>query len=174
MELNIQIDRRHAYMILFVLVLGFASVLVFSQSDPIQGHHAEEITPGTFSGGGDYIFPSDSKVGIGTENPDKRLEVNGYVKGSSGLCIGDECLNSWYVKGGFYGAAVVIHTDFAQTGIIRCQGPRDEPLIWPIYCPTETSTPECHEGFSRVLTGKSGGQGGGVYESFYSCMYDPR
>ena len=64
-------------MILFVLVLGFATVLVFSQSSPIQGHPAEEITPGTFSGGGDYIFPAGSKVGIGTASPQELLHVQG-------------------------------------------------------------------------------------------------
>ncbi|MEA1924504.1 MAG: hypothetical protein U9M95_01400 [Candidatus Altiarchaeota archaeon] len=75
MELNININRRHTYMILFVLVLGFASILVFSQGGPIQGHPAEEITPGTFSGGGDYVFPADSNVGIGAASPAGKLDL---------------------------------------------------------------------------------------------------
>ncbi|MEA1925562.1 MAG: hypothetical protein U9M95_06810, partial [Candidatus Altiarchaeota archaeon] len=77
MELNININERHVHMILFVLVLGFASVLVFSQGTPIQGHPAEEITQGTFAGGGDYIFPLGSKVGIGETNPEEELHVGG-------------------------------------------------------------------------------------------------
>ncbi|OYT53531.1 MAG: hypothetical protein B6U72_05360 [Candidatus Altiarchaeales archaeon ex4484_2] len=174
MEFNIQIEGRHAYMILFVLVLGFASVLVFSQSSPIQGHSAEEITSGVFAGGGDYIFPTDSKVGIGINNPDKRLEVNGYVKGSSGLCIGDDCLNSWYINSGFYGAAVVRWSDKDETSISFCRAPRNEGTIGPIHCPDTHSLPECDSGFRRVLTGKSDGQGGGLYESYYSCMRDDR
>ena len=87
MEIKINIEREHVYMILFVLVLGFASLLVFSQSSPIQGHPAEEILSGTFAGGGDYIFPSGSNVGIGTENPNAKLDVSGAVKlGSQDIC----------------------------------------------------------------------------------------
>jgi len=87
MEINIQIDRKHTYMILFVLVLGFASILVFSQGSPTQGHPAGEITSGTFAGGGDYIFPAGSKVGIGEINPKTQLDVDGAVKvGSQDTC----------------------------------------------------------------------------------------
>ena len=90
MEFNIQIEGRHAYMILFVLVLGFASVLVFSQGGPIQGHPAEEITPGTFSGGGEYIFPAGSKVGIGGTSPQADLDM-----GAGGIRLGDVTKYAW-------------------------------------------------------------------------------
>jgi len=38
-------------------------------------------------------------VGIGTTNPNPqaKLDVAGYVRGSSGLCIGDDCRTSWPV-----------------------------------------------------------------------------
>jgi len=34
-------------------------------------------------------------VGIGTTTPTQKLDVNGYVKGRDGLCIGDNCRSSW-------------------------------------------------------------------------------
>ncbi len=34
-------------------------------------------------------------VGIGTTNPSQKLDVAGYVKGQSGLCIGNDCRTSW-------------------------------------------------------------------------------
>ncbi|MEA1924507.1 MAG: hypothetical protein U9M95_01415 [Candidatus Altiarchaeota archaeon] len=90
MELNININGRHVHMILFVLVLGFASVLVFSQGTPIQGHHAEEITPGTFGEGGDYIFPTGSKVGIGGTSPQADLDM-----GAGSIRLGGVTRTNW-------------------------------------------------------------------------------
>ena len=34
-------------------------------------------------------------IGIGTITPTQKLDVNGYVKGRSGLCIGNDCRTSW-------------------------------------------------------------------------------
>jgi hypothetical protein len=34
-------------------------------------------------------------VGIGTPNPTQKLDVEGYVRGSQGLCIGNDCRTSW-------------------------------------------------------------------------------
>jgi len=62
-NVNFNIGRRHAYGIMVVLVLCSLAVYVFSQSPPIQGHPAEEISPGTFQQG-DYVFPSGDRVGI--------------------------------------------------------------------------------------------------------------
>ncbi len=39
-------------------------------------------------------------VGIGTTSPSQKLDVAGYVKGQSGLCIGDDCRTSWPSGGG--------------------------------------------------------------------------
>ena len=44
---------------------------------------------------GSLIFGDDGKVGIGITGPTQKLDVDGYVKGRSGLCIGDDCRNSW-------------------------------------------------------------------------------
>jgi len=40
------------------------------------------------------------KVGIGTTVPSQKLDVIGYVRGSSGLCIGSDCRSSWPSGGG--------------------------------------------------------------------------
>ena len=34
-------------------------------------------------------------VGIGTPSPTQKLDVAGYVKGQTGLCIGNDCRTSW-------------------------------------------------------------------------------
>lgn len=34
-------------------------------------------------------------VGIGTTAPTQKLDVEGYVKGRTGLCIGDQCCQNW-------------------------------------------------------------------------------
>lgn len=35
------------------------------------------------------------KVGIGTNAPTQKLDVEGYIRGSTGLCIGNDCRTSW-------------------------------------------------------------------------------
>jgi len=58
MEFNVSIERKHTYGIVFVFVLCTLTLLVFSQGGPIQGHPADEISPGTFQDGGRlYIRP---------------------------------------------------------------------------------------------------------------------
>jgi len=51
------------------------------------------FSPEVFRQGG-YTFPGDlvvnGNVGIGIENPEQKLDVNGYIKGI-GLCIGSDC-----------------------------------------------------------------------------------
>jgi len=34
-------------------------------------------------------------LGIGTTNPSQKLDVAGYVKGQTGICIGSDCRTSW-------------------------------------------------------------------------------
>ena len=58
--------------LLFVLLVSFSS----SQSQPVVGHPASEVTPGSFQVG-DYILPAGSKIGIGTTTPGAKLEVLG-------------------------------------------------------------------------------------------------
>jgi hypothetical protein len=52
-----------------------------------------------------YAEPGDvfveGKLGVGTVDPSERLDVDGYVKGQSGLCIGEDCRNSWVNSNSF-------------------------------------------------------------------------
>jgi|GEM_PF-2452366 len=41
-----------------------------------------------------FALDTDGNVGIGTVDPDQKLEVAGYVKGT-GLCIGSDCRTDW-------------------------------------------------------------------------------
>ena len=42
----------------------------------------------------------NGRIGVGTDNPTQSLDVAGYIKGRSGLCIGDDCRTSWPRPGG--------------------------------------------------------------------------
>jgi len=41
------------------------------------------------------LLVSNGNVGIGTTEPTQKLDVTGYVKGRTGLCIGNDCRTSW-------------------------------------------------------------------------------
>lgn len=41
------------------------------------------------------VQTTSGNVGIGVPSPSQRLDVLGYVRGQSGLCIGDDCRTSW-------------------------------------------------------------------------------
>lgn len=42
-----------------------------------------------------FVMTSDGKVGIGTAAPTQKMDVVGYVKGQTGLCIGNDCRTAW-------------------------------------------------------------------------------
>ena len=50
----------------FIIIILLFCISVYSYGgDPTTGHTPSEIAPGTFAGGGDYIFPSGSILRIG-------------------------------------------------------------------------------------------------------------
>jgi len=59
MKIEVNVERKHAYMILFILVLGFASVFVVSQT-PSPGHPVSAISPPGGCGSGDVLGWSGS------------------------------------------------------------------------------------------------------------------
>ena len=54
------------------------------------------IRSGYWAASGNNIYNiNPDNVGIGTTAPTQKLDVTGYVKGRSGLCIGDDCRSNW-------------------------------------------------------------------------------
>ena len=45
------------------------------------------------------LIKDNGDVGIGTTNPTQKLDVFGYVRGDTGLCIGNDCRTEWPVSG---------------------------------------------------------------------------
>ncbi len=76
------------------------------------------------------VFFPNGNVGVGTTAPSQKLDVAGYVKGQSGLCIGDDCRTSWPSGGGggiggsgstnylakFTGSATIGNSSLVDTG----------------------------------------------------------
>lgn len=60
-------------------------------------YRAESAEPdGDWTISGDDIYSTVSgNVGIGAASPSQKLDVAGYVKGQSGLCIGNDCRSAW-------------------------------------------------------------------------------
>ena len=55
---------------------------------------------GAWTTSGNNIYNANTgNVGIGTTSPTQKLDVTGYVRGSSGLCIGSDCRTAWPGKG---------------------------------------------------------------------------
>jgi hypothetical protein len=57
------------------------------------------------------------KLGVGVATPTQALDANGYVKGSTGLCIGADCRTSWSASNG------TVSSITAGTGIVLSQSP---------------------------------------------------
>ena len=55
---------------------------------------------GTNSQTNSIIYDNGVNVGIGTVSPVQKLQVDGYVRGNDGLCIGTDCRTTWPAAGG--------------------------------------------------------------------------
>ncbi len=53
----------------------------------------------TAVGGYLLTLANSGNVGIGTTSPSQKLDVAGYVKGQTGLCIASDCRSSWPTAG---------------------------------------------------------------------------
>jgi len=60
----------------------------------------KEVMRGLSSG--NAYFPNN--VGIGTTNPNYKLDVQGQINASGGLCINGDCKSSWGEVGGYWSA----------------------------------------------------------------------
>jgi len=48
------------------------------------------------TGGASYgLIVDQGSVGIGTQSPTQKLDVIGYIRGATGLCIGGDCRTGW-------------------------------------------------------------------------------
>lgn len=51
-------------------------------------------------GASNGLIVDQGNVGIGTQSPAQKLDVIGYVRGATGLCIGSDCRTGWPGIGG--------------------------------------------------------------------------
>jgi len=103
--------------IIFGLGVGLVKAWVEPKESPPNGNLPAPINVGSLgqtktgglilnTGGAAYgLIVDNGSVGIGVRDPSQKLDVNGYVKGRTGLCIGDDCRTAWPSGGGGGGVA---------------------------------------------------------------------
>ncbi len=87
MELTISIEKTHLVFLLaaVVVVMGFGLAVGYGTTNPSTfGHTPSEIDPGTFAGGGNYIFPATGDVQVG-----RNLEIGGNL--TFDFCNSTDC-----------------------------------------------------------------------------------
>lgn len=66
--------------------------------------------PGT----GMALYVPTGRVGIGNSSPTQKLDVTGYIKASTGFCIGSSCITSW--PSGAEGSKIAVYSKNVQVG----------------------------------------------------------
>jgi hypothetical protein len=84
MKFSLEMNERVA-LFLVGLVAAVSAIGIATGAPQDLGHGTGEIAPGTFYGGGNYIFPSTSNVGMGVSNPSARLDVSGNIIASGSI-----------------------------------------------------------------------------------------
>ena len=72
--------------------------------------------------GSAFLATNSGNVGIGTVSPSQKLDVAGYVRGATGLCIGSDCRTAWpsgalSVVTGRQGGALVLSCPAGKTAV---------------------------------------------------------
>jgi len=88
--------------------------------------------------GSAFLATNSGNVGIGTINPSQKLDVIGYVRGATGLCIGGDCRTSWPPDG------------FSQVEYKTCEGSSSTNEV--------SCTAFCSSGYTLVGGGCRGEQ----------------
>src|SRR3989344_3428017 len=72
--------------------------------------------------GSAFLATNSGNVGVGTVSPSQKLDVAGYVRGATGLCIGGDCRTAWpsgalSVVTGRQGGALVLSCPAGKTAV---------------------------------------------------------
>ncbi len=84
MRLSVEINEKHFLILVGLLAVISVIGIAMGQTGPdYAGHGVEDIGPGTFAGGGDYVFPTGTKVKFGDSG-----EVSMYYDGTDFIIEG--------------------------------------------------------------------------------------
>lgn len=78
-SININISNKVVYTLIVIILCLMLGTVVYSygtNNPAVFGHNPSEIGPGTFAGGGDYIFPSNIQAPVFYDKDNKGYYVN--------------------------------------------------------------------------------------------------